>query len=80
MRCIPGNKLSLEGLVGRLIAFELSNFDNYKHEKIDSSFKAKVTLKEPNEKKKKRRILLFSYSLQGTGNQKTFLKVIPKYE
>ena len=30
LRCIPGNKLSLDGLVGRLTTFELSNFDNYK--------------------------------------------------
>ena len=54
LRCVPGNDLTLEGLVGRLTAFELSNFDNYKLEKIESSFKAKLSLKEPNEKKKKK--------------------------
>ena len=32
LRCIPENDLSLEGLVGRLTAFELSNFNNYKPE------------------------------------------------
>ena len=47
LRCI-----SLEGLVGRLTTFELSNFDNYKPEKIESSFKAKVSLKEPDDKRK----------------------------
>ena len=36
-------------MVGRLISFELSNLDNLK-----SSFKAKFSLKEPNEKKKKK--------------------------
>ena len=49
---------TLEGLVGRLTTFELSNFDNYKPEIIESSFKAKLLLKDSNEKKyrKKRRI------------------------
>ena len=28
LRCIPRNGLTLEGLVGRLTNFELSNFDN----------------------------------------------------
>jgi hypothetical protein len=54
LRCIAGNDLTLEGLVGRLTTFELSNFDNYKSENIESSFKAKLSLKEPNEKKKKK--------------------------
>ena len=34
LRCIPGNNLSLEGLVGRLTNFELFNFDKYKLENI----------------------------------------------
>ena len=55
LRCIPRNNLSLEGLVSRLIAFELSNFDNYKPENIESTFKSKLSLKEPNEKKKKKK-------------------------
>ena len=50
---MPGNDLTLEGLVGRLTAFELSNFDNYKPKNVESSFKAKLSLKEPKEKKKK---------------------------
>ena len=55
LRCIQGNDLSLEVLVGRLTTFELSNFDNYKPEKIESPFKSKVSLKEPNETKKKKK-------------------------
>ena len=55
MRCILGNDLSLEGLVGRLTAFELSNFDNYKPENIDSAFKAKVSIKDSEETKKKKK-------------------------
>ena len=43
-------------MVGRLTAFELSNFDNYKVGSIESPFKDKVSLKEPNEKKKKKKI------------------------
>ena len=50
LRCIPRNNLTLEGLVGRLTTFELSNFDNYKIENIESAFKAKLSLKEPNVK------------------------------
>ena len=49
VRCIPGNNLTLEGLVGRLIAFELSNFDNYKPEALESTFKAKLLLKDYEE-------------------------------
>ena len=52
LRCTPGTDLTLKGMVGRLIAFELSNFDNYKPENVESTLKAKLSLKEPNEKKK----------------------------
>lgn len=52
LRCIPGNDLTLEGLVGRLTAFELSNFDNYKPKNIESAFKAKLTLKDSEAKRK----------------------------
>ena len=54
MRCIPRNNLTLEGLVGRLTAFVLSNFDNYKLESLESAFKAKLMLKDFDEKKKKK--------------------------
>ena len=59
LRCIPGIKLSLEGIVSRLTAFELSNFDNYRPENLEFSFKAKLLLKdieEVKQKKKKKKI------------------------
>ena len=55
LRCIPGNNLTLEGLVGRLTAFELSNFNNYKPESLESNFKAKFLLKYSDEKKQKKK-------------------------
>ena len=55
LRCIPGNDLSLEGLVGRFTTFELSNFDNYKLENIESAFRAKVSFKDSKETKKKKK-------------------------
>ena len=39
--CIPGNKLTLEGIVWRLTTFELSDFDNYRPKNLESIFKAK---------------------------------------
>ena len=56
MRCLLGNTISLEDLVGRLSTFDLSNFDNYKHKNIESTSKAKLSLKEHDEKKKKKKI------------------------
>ena len=49
LRCVPGNTLSFEGIIGRLIAFELSNFDNYKPKNFESAFKAKMTIKDNKE-------------------------------
>ena len=43
LRYIPGNDLTLESLVGRLISFELPNFDNYKPESVKTAFKAKLS-------------------------------------
>ena len=40
LRCIQGNDVTLEGLVGRITNFELFNFDNYKLESLQSTFKA----------------------------------------
>ena len=45
--------------MGRLIAFELSNFDNYRPKNLESTLKAKLLLKDTEEvktKKKKRKI------------------------
>ena len=44
--CIVGNDFTLEVQVGRLTIFEISNFDNYKLENIESTFKAKVSFKD----------------------------------
>ena len=54
MRCDPNNKLTLDSLVGRLIAFELENYDNYVliSKNIESSFEAKLSLKEKGKKSK----------------------------
>ena len=46
LRCVPGNNLSFEGIVGRLTVFELSNFDNYRPNNVESTFKAKLSLKD----------------------------------
>ena len=45
LRCVPRNTLTFEGIIGRLTAFELSNFDNYKLNNFESSFKAKMIVK-----------------------------------
>ena len=42
-------------MVGRITAFELSNFDNYKTKNIESTFKDKLSLKELDEKKKEKK-------------------------
>ena len=55
LRCIPRNNLTLEVLVGRLTAFELSNYDNYKLESLESAFKAKFLLKYFDDKKQKKK-------------------------
>lgn len=55
LRCVLGNALTFEGIVGRLSVFELSNFDNYKLENLKSTFKAKLTLKDTEEEKLKKK-------------------------
>ena len=62
LRCISGNDLTLEGLVGRLTAFELSNFDNYKLESIESAFKAKLLLKDSKEIKQQKKKSKIKYA------------------
>ena len=48
VRCDSNNKIGLDALVGRLIAFELDNFDNYvpASKNVESTFEAKLSLKE----------------------------------
>ena len=52
VRCDPNNKIGLDALVGRLTGFELDNFDNYvpTSKSIESSFEAKLPLKEKGKK------------------------------
>ena len=51
LRCVQRNTLTFEGIVGRLTAFELSNFDNYKTKNLESNFKAKLVVKDTEEVK-----------------------------
>ena len=54
MRCDQNRKISLDALVGRLIAFELDNYDNYvpSSKGIESAFEAKLSLKKKSKKSK----------------------------
>ena len=54
MRCDPNRKITLDALVGILIAFELDNYDNYvpSSKNIEIAFEAKVSLKEKRKKSK----------------------------
>ena len=38
--------MTFEGIIGRLTAFELSNFDNYKPDNFESAFKAKMIVRD----------------------------------
>ena len=51
-RCDPNNQIGSDALVGRLIAFELDNYDNYvpTSKNIESTCKGKPTLKEKGKK------------------------------
>ena len=56
LRCVPGNTLTFEGIIGRLTAFELSNFANYKPDNFESAFKAKMIVRDIEEVQTKKRI------------------------
>ena len=55
LRCVQGNTLTFERIFGRLTAFELSNFDNYKPDNFECAFKAKVTVKDTKEVQTKKK-------------------------
>ena len=55
LRCVKGNTLSFEGIIERLTAFKLSNFDNYKLDNLESTFKAKMTIKDTKEVQTKKK-------------------------
>lgn len=44
LRCTLGNALTLEGVIGRLTTFEMSNFDNYTPTTIEYAFKSQLVL------------------------------------
>ena len=48
MRCDTNNHITLDALVGRLIAFELDSYDNYvpNSRSIEFAFEAKISLKK----------------------------------
>ena len=58
MRCDPNKKLNLDALVGRLIAFELDNYDNYVlvSKNVESAFESKLSLKEKSMKSKENQL------------------------
>ena len=51
-RCEENNNITLDAIVGRLTIFELDNFDNYvlDSKNIESTFEAKLSLKEKGKK------------------------------
>ena len=55
MRYNPKNDITLDAIVGRLIAFELDNYDNYvpNSRNLESSFEAKLSLKKKGKKANK---------------------------
>ena len=55
MRCILGNTVTLEGLVGRFTAFELDNIDNLPFGNIENNLNAKLTIDDSKDKKKKKK-------------------------
>lgn len=52
-RCTIGNDLILDSLIGRLFAYELSNFDNFSAPTIKYSFKSQLVLHKSKKKKGK---------------------------
>ena len=50
---MPGNDLTLDGLVSRLIAFELSNFDN-SVPKFENAFKSPLTIGSSKKEKSRK--------------------------
>ena len=55
LRCVPGNTLTFERIIGRLTALELSNFDNYKPNNFEYAFKDKMTVRDNEEVQTKKK-------------------------
>ena len=47
--------LTFEGIIRRLTTFELSNFEKYKLDNIESSFKAKMIVRDTEEVQTKKK-------------------------
>ena len=56
MRSTPSNNITLDSLIGRLTAIELSNSDNYSPASIEFEIKAQLNLDGSNKKKKRQYI------------------------
>ena len=58
MRCDPNNKRNLDVVAGRLIAFELDNYDNYtpSSSDLESKFESKLSLKKKAKNSKRKKI------------------------
>ena len=55
LKCITGNDLTLEDLVGRLASFGLDNFVNHPSENIETTFNAKLTIDDSKDRYKKKK-------------------------
>ena len=75
VRCTPGNTLTLEGVIGRLIAFEMSSFDNYTPGTIKSSFTSQLLLRKRKGKHRKKGKLNSNIRIRySRDNSRTFKK------
>ena len=54
LKCIPGNVITLKDIVGRLITFELDNFENVSIENVETNFQAKLTMSNSKDRKIKK--------------------------
>ena len=58
--CTHGNELTLNSLVGRLIAFELSNFDNFNAPAIIYAFKSQLVLNKSRKRNESMKLVRVS--------------------
>ena len=56
LRCTPADGLTLDSIIAKLIAFELSNFDNYSPASVETIFKVQLTPDESKKKKKRKHV------------------------
>lgn len=51
LRCTPSNDLTLDSLIVKIVAFELSNFDTYSPSSVECPLKSQLTLDGSKSKK-----------------------------